>query len=255
MTALAIITIVVIAFLTIVIFGLTWLAYTAVLRTYRLEVNQGLHDDLIRKEHRAKSKKRGLAGIIISYAVLSLLLGLFITGLCYRISGEQFVIGNTTALVIKSGSMSDYYNDDVKAQYELKSYKTLHFDVGDICKFELIPTDSELTIGDVYGYKYKGIIITHRLIDIKDDFYIFQGDNNSIADPYDVKRDAIIYHYTGDKIPGIGAFVLFAQSLFGLWSLFGILGIAISSEVILYKIEKVNKTRFVYLLSEVEYEA
>ena len=250
MTALTIITIVVIALLTVVIFGLTWLAYTAVLKAYRLEVNQGKHDAAITADYesRLKNKKKDIVGIIVSYSILSLLAGLFVIGLTYRIGGETVSLGDSTHLVIKTGSMSAYYNDEVKNKYDLLNYPTYHFNVGDICTFKKLPDDAELVKGEVYGYKYKNMIITHRLIDINDNLYVFRGDNNSIADPYYVQRDAIKFHYTGERVQGIGAFILFAQSYFGLWSIVGIIGVAISSEVILYKINSTNKVRYTYLL-------
>lgn len=254
--ALTIITVVVIALLTVVIFGLTWLAYTSVLKAYRLEVTQGKHDAAIKADYESqlKNKKKDWIGIIFSYTVLSLLSALFVMGLAYRISGENFILGDTTHLVIKTGSMSEYYNEELEYQYKLNNYATYHFDVGDICIFQKLPNDAELVKGEVYGYKYKNMIITHRLININGDLYEFRGDNNSIADPYYVQRSAILFYYTGQKIPGIGAFILFAQSYFGLWSITGIIGIAISSEVVIHQVNKTNKARYIVLLGEAQDE-
>lgn len=177
----------------------------------------------------------------MSYLVLLLLSALFVTGIVYKARGENFQIGDHTVLVIKSGSMSDYYNDELAEEY--KDYNEYHFDVGDICTFCILPQDENLVEGEVYGYKYKNIIITHRFVAQHGDLYEFRGDNNAISDPYYVKRENIIYHYTGRHLPGVGAFVLYAQSYFGIWSLVGIIGILISSEVIYHKIDRINKAR------------
>ena len=226
MASITIITIVVVVLLTIVIFGLTWLAYSSCLKAYKIEVNQGKHDDSIVREYRTKKKKKsGLIGLICSYLALSALLGLFITGIVYKASGENFTINNQTVLVIKSESMADY------------------FEVGDICIFEKLSKDTELDKGEVYGYNYKDIIVTHRLVDIHDGLYEFKGDNNPTSDPYYVKRENVEYHYVGKKVRGIGVFILYAQSYFGIWSLIGILGTAIGSEVVYRKIDKINKER------------
>ena len=241
MNSIAIITIVVVALLTIIIFVLAWLGYGSCLKSYKIEVEQGKHDDTILKENRLKKNKPGLIGIIGSYLALSILAGLFITGAVYRARGENLAINDKTALVIKSGSMSGYY--DSERVEELEAYPAYHFDVGDICIFEKVSADDELKVGEVYGYKYRNIIITHRLIDDAGELYKFQGDNNFSPDPYHLKKDAIIYHYTGNKAQGIGAFILYAQSYFGMWSLLGIVGVAISSEVVYYKINKTNKDR------------
>lgn len=246
MNTIAIITIVVVALLTVIIFGLTWLAFGACLKSYRLEVSLGKHDDEIRKEYQAKKKKKGgLLGIICSYVVLSALLGLFVTGIVYKASGENFTINNQTVLVIKTGSMSGFYDEEIALQYNNDT--SLQFDIGDICVFNKMSEDSELVEGEVYGYKYNDIIITHRLEKIHETGYEFRGDNNPVSD-YEytrhlVKRDEIVYHYTGKKVPGLGAFILYAQSYFGLWSLSGIVGVAISTEIVYHIVDKINKER------------
>ena len=243
MNSITIITIVVIALLTVIIFGLTWLGYSSCLKAYKLEVSQGKHDSEIFKHYHDKKKKNkgGLIGIICSYLVLIALSGLFVTGIIYKANGQNFNINNQTALVIKSGSMSGYYDETIAEKYNYDT--SLQFDIGDICIFETVSNDTELVEGEIYGYKRKNIIITHRLVSINNNLYEFRGDNNPVSDGYLVKRDNIIYHYVGKKIPGIGAFVLYAQSYFGIWSLVGIIGITISSEIIYYKIEKITKER------------
>ena len=246
MNSITIISIVVVALLTVIIFVLAWLGYSSCLKSYRMEVDQGKHDNEILKQYHAKKKNKGeLIGLIGSYLVLLLLSGLFVTGIVYKASGENFNINNQTALVIKSESMSDFYDNNLKEQYELLNYDTtLQFNIGDVCIFEKVADNTNLVEGQVYGYKYKNIIITHRLIEkTEDGFYIFRGDNNPGPDQILIKRESIIYHYTGKNIPVIGSFVLYAQSYFGIWSIVGIIGIAISSEIVYYKIEKINKQR------------
>lgn len=243
MTSITIITIVVVALLTLIIFGLMWLAYASCLKAYKLETSQGKHDEEIFEEyHNKKKKKGGLLGLIGSYVVLFALSSLFVTGLVYKIRGENLSINNQTALVIKSDSMSDFYDEETATYYNNDT--SLHFEVGDICIFDKV---NDLTVGEVYGYKYKDNIITHRLIEIHDDGYEFKGDNNGISDyTYTgrlVQQEDIIYHYTGKKVPGIGAFILYAQSYFGIWSLCGMLGVVVSSEIVYYKVNKINKER------------
>jgi len=218
MTPITIITIVVVALLTLLIFWLMWLGYSSCIRMYKLEVQSGKHDLDISKEKNKKIKTKDVLGIVGSYALLSLLVTVFVSGIVYRASGNNFVINNQTALVIKTGSMSDFYDDETASKYNYDT--SLHFNVGDICVFDRVFLTDELTIGDVYGYKYKDTIITHRLIGSKNNGYIFMGDNNPISD-YDftkrlVSREDIIYHYNKSKLPGIGAFVLYAQSYFGI---------------------------------------
>ena len=246
MNSITIITIVVIVLLTAIIFGLTWLAYSACIKSYKLEVNLGKHDKEILTEYREKKKKKGgLIGLIGSYVLLSAVLSLFVAGLVYKISGENFTINNQTSLVIKTDSMSRFYDDEIASKYNKD--KRLQFDVGDICVFEKISDQSELVEGEIYGYIYKDVIITHRLDTIHESGYEFRGDNNPVSD-FDathqlITRDKIVYHYTGKKARGIGAVILYAQSYFGIWSLVGIIGITIVTEVGNHQITKINKKR------------
>jgi len=248
MTSITIITIVVVALLTVIIFGLAWLGWSSCIKSYKMEVSQGKYDDAILKEYHSKKSKSGLVGIICSYLALTILAGLFITGVVYKARGENLAIGNQTALVIKTGSMSDYYDKDLADKHP--EYKISQFDIGDICIFET--NFNDLVEGEVYGYKYKDIIITHRLWKYNRETGCceFRGDNNfypenisDVAYYGTVYREDIVYHYTGKKIPCIGAFILYAQSIFGIWSLAGIIGVAVSSEIVYYQINKINKAR------------
>ena len=243
MNSITIITIVVVVLLALVVGGLSGLAYYFCLRSYKLEIKTGLHDDQISKEFDSKSKKKNkwsLLGLIGSWVALAALLSLFVTGIIYKANGQMFSVSNNVALVIKTGSMSDFYNEEVAEQNN--NDRSLQFDAGDICFFNKVSTDSELTIGDVYGYKYKNKIITHRLVSINEGLYQFRGDNNSIYDTY-VTRENIIYHYTGNKAKGIGSVVLYAQSYFGIFSLIGVIGVMVMSEIVNSKIDSMSKVR------------
>lgn len=241
MNPVTIIAIVVVVLLTVIIFGLTWIAYSSCIKAYRAEVDQGKHDEDIYKEYHTKKKcKGGLIGVICSYAALLALIGVLITGIVYRANNESFVVNNETVLVIKSGSMSKFY-DEERAQY-YNHDASLQFGVGDICVFE---TKFEKVEGEVYGYQLGDIIITHRLVamDAERDLYQFCGDANPFADAA-VHGSQIKYHYTGRRVPGLGVIILYAQSYFGLWSLFGVVGIVASSEVVYYEITAIHKRRY-----------
>lgn len=258
MISITIIVIVVVTILTALIFGLAWLGYSSCLKAYKAEVNQGKHDDEIRKEFHSKDKRKRVVvkalGYAMAFILIIILVSLFITGIVFKAQGQIFSIDGKSVLVIKSNSMSEFYDADLANDYYDLGYdENLQFDVGDICIFEKIKLDDNLILGDVYGYINKNIIITHRLIDIYDKlddegnviatYYIFRGDNNQSKDQILVSQDKILYHYTAKKIPAIGAFILYAQSYYGIWSLLSIVGITISSDIVLHKIYKLNKKR------------
>ena len=134
MTSITITTIVVVALLTGIVFGLAWLAYSSCLKVYKLEVDQGKHDNEILKKYHSKNKsKLGLVGTICSYLALTILAGLFVVGIVYKARGENLSINNQTVLVIKSDSMSGYYDEELNREYKSLEYKDLQFDIGDIC--------------------------------------------------------------------------------------------------------------------------
>jgi hypothetical protein len=58
-----------------------------------------------------------------------------------------------------------------------------------------------------------------------------------------VPIENIKYHYTGNKVPAIGSFIIYAQSGFGVWSLLGIMGTTIGSEIVYYKVRQIEKGR------------
>lgn len=241
MNSITIITIVVVVLLALVIGGLCFLAFHLCLKKYKGEVDKGLYDEQIKKEFTSKKKSKwSLLGFIGSWVALVASLALFVTGIVYRANGQVFSASDNVALVIKTGSMSDFYDDEVATKYH--NDRSLQFGVGDICFFNKLSNDSELTIGDVYGYKSKDMIITHRLVGVFGEYYQFRGDNNSVNDTI-VSRENILYHYTGEKVVGIGAPVLFAQSYFGILSLIGVVGIVILLEIASSKIDTTNKNR------------
>ncbi len=255
MSSITIITIVVVAILVATIFSLACVGYSSCIKKYKMELEQGKHDiELCNELYNNKRKNVAAKTIVyaITFVLLMALLGLFITGMVFISHNNTFSINGNTTLVIKSGSMSGYYNNMVAEQYEELGYnKNQQFGVGDICFFE--KPSSELKIGEVYAYSYNNVIITHRLIgthDVLDSdgnlvktYYVFRGDNNPSNDQTLVSADQILYHYTGNKIPVIGKLILFAQSNFGIWCLLCIVCIVICSDIVLNKIQKLNKQR------------
>lgn len=84
--------------------------------------------------------------------------------------------------------------------------------------------EDNLQIGDVCTYlsknpSYFGIMITHRIVDIKtndkgEKVYIFKGDNNYSADQMPVEKDQI-YGKVVMKIPKIGYVQYFLSNAYG----------------------------------------
>lgn len=255
MGSVTIITIVVGAVLVMAIFGFVWIGYAASLREYKMELDQGKYDIELCHELYLKNHKNNIVkkiGYIMTLIILIILFGLFTTSTIFKPITRNITINGNTALVVKTGSMSAFYNDNLAEDYDKLGYdENLQFAIGDICIFE--KQDGEFKIGDVYAYYYKGNLITHRLVgtqEVKDNsgnvvkiYYVFRGDNNPSNDQILVTEDKILYHYTGNKIKAIGNIVLFAQSRLGMWFLLCLLGLIISSDYITHKIQNYNDER------------
>lgn len=246
-------TIILVAILTALIFTLTIVAFSAVHKSEKREIELGNMDAEIKKDIEKEKKKSfkalNIAGSVVGgFVALSLLLA-SITAITYKAQGEQFAINNQVSLVIVSDSMNGFYNE--KYEIELLEQKEDaakdQFKIGDLLTFDKITEDEELIPFDVYGYKNsKGQIITHRYIECKDDHLIFRGDNTGGRDSY-VDRSQVVLHYTDHKVPQVGMFILFSQSGFGLYSFISVICVYVLAEVYGSRYDKLIKERIKYL--------
>ncbi len=179
------------------------------------------------KEKENKSKKAWkLTGKIFSYVVLGVVFSFFIFSLVSKIQGNTMMFGNSTMVVIASGSMSERNNDTIKKHPEL----TDQFDTYDIIGITKYQNQSEVSLYDVIAYKNKkNVTIVHRIVEIVTDKdtgeigYLTQGDSNLYADntansQYSgyLTYDKIIGKYNETRIKGLGIFVIFLQSSAGI---------------------------------------
>lgn len=246
-------TIILVAILTALIFTLTIVAFSAVHKSEKREIELGNMDAEIKKDIEKEKKKSFKAlniigSIIGGFVALSLLLA-SITAITYKAQGEQFAINNQVSLVIVSDSMNGFYNE--KYEIELLEQKEDaakdQFQIGDLVTFEKIAEDEELIPFQVYGYKNsKGQIITHRYIETIDDKLVFRGDNTGGRDSY-VDRSQVVLHYSDFKVPKVGMFILFSQSGFGLYAFISVICVYVLAEVYGSKYDKLIKNRIKYL--------
>ncbi len=241
------ITIVVVALLTCLIFGLAIISFVSCIKSERTLIANGEKDAEILKEDADGKKKSSKIINAFSWAFsIILMVGIVAmagTAIGFKAQGQRFSINNQTQLVIASDSMDGFYNDEYRLTLPEDAEKR-QFGVGDILTFDNIEEDDSLEIYEVYGYQTpKGKIITHRLIGYTSSgLLVFRGDNTAGRDNY-VKREQVILRYTGKKINDIGLFVLFSQSGFGIYSLISVIGVYAISEAFLAKYKKMTKAR------------
>ena len=179
------------------------------------------------KEKQSKSKKAWrLVGKFFSYVLLGAVFAFFVFSLASKIQNNTMLFGDSTLVVIASGSMSEKNNNFVKDNPELNN----QFDTYDIIGITKYQKQEEISLFDVVAYKNKkNITIVHRIVEIHTDektgevSYLTQGDTNLYADNTSNSQyagyltyDKIIGKYDGRRIKGLGIFVIFLQSPAGI---------------------------------------
>ena len=113
---------------------------------------------------------------------------------------------------------------------------------------------STLKVGDVIAFKDKEIVITHRIVDIKEEDgetrYYTKGDNNNTEDSGFVRPDEIegIYVF---KLSGIGNFAMYLQTPLGLLVC---LAIPVALFMVLQMIDNRNNKKMIKSSNEKEEE-
>lgn len=179
------------------------------------------------KEKQNKSKKAfKVVGKVCSYLLLGVVCVSFAISLASKIKDDAIVVGDSTMIVIASGSMSERNNEIVKKNPQL----TNQFDTYDIIGVSKYKSQDEVALYDVIAYKNKNnVTIIHRIVDVHKDSstgeitYLTQGDSNLYADNTNnsqysgyLSYNKIIGKYDGRRIKGIGIFVIFLQSPAGI---------------------------------------
>lgn len=233
------VTIAVVAILTALIFALTVLAYHSVYASAKKEMARSEY-----KTNHERKKAGKIAANAISWTICAALMALAAVSIAYRATGNELDIGGKTSLVIASGSMSRFYDDEYAAIMTSKKETAAndHFAVGDILTFSRLPEDEELIPYDVYGYRSQGKIITHRYVPElnMNGKLAFRGDNTPGRDSL-VQRSAVIYHWDGGKVVYAGNLVLFAQSWFGLYSCIGVACVIAITEIYAAMLRKAER--------------
>jgi hypothetical protein len=251
------ITIVILVILTLIIFAFAVIVFIQIYQSEKLMIAAGKRDrEIIEDKEEQNSRSTKIATIVLnlfSYLLCGIAVVLTAFSLYVHFSGETFWLNGRSAIVIASNSMSKVADDDDLATnngYLTTEMISQEFNRGDILYLGEKPTEDEMmplkdTDGNyitldngsltnsymykIFTYDYSGTTIVHRLyyIGIATDsstgddyvYYVFKGDNNSAADGIRVTYPNITGSYDGSsKIEGVGYFVLFFESLFGIYA-------------------------------------
>lgn len=193
---------------------------------YDHDLISNVKEDESRDLKTGEKKKKGIQiGIKIgSYLILGLILVFFGVSLYSRFSGNIIPFGDSTLIVIGSGSMSERYQTNT---YLFENDLTNQFNAYDIIGITKYDSEADIDLYDVVAFKDKdGTTIVHRIISINNledgrVGYITQGDANSrndVGSRYSdyVYYDDIIGFYNETRIETVGIFIIFLQSNAGI---------------------------------------
>ena len=235
----------------VLLFSIVLYVYTSSLKK-ELDTNKRdieLIDKLIEDNKPKNIKKRKIFRTVknvLFYLLLIIMIPTILYSLYSRIKGNTPTFGNKIVMVVGSDSMS--YKNQVN-QYlfdENTKNKDYQIQVGDIILIDKIKDDYEIEKYDIvcyYNSKLKENII-HRVVSINSNgSYTAQGDAVPESDGYNLHRSDILGIYSGKKIPAVGNFILFLQSMIGLSSIIGGIILLLVIDLFLSSLSKKEKEK------------
>lgn len=248
--------------------------FTILFRHYYLsaidEVKKGSRDlelleNAVYEEAAKKSKKKKalrLTGKILSWALLGVVILGFGVSLYARIGGNVMMFGDSSWIVIASGSMQERNGNN---QYLFENNLTNQFSTYDVIELKKYSSSNEVALYDVVAYKaLDERVIVHRIREIRQDedglpLYITRGDSNAGDDTGSLYYGGLHYedligHYTDRKIPAVGSFVVFLQSNSGIITIAAIVYCLVMFDFFKNKFDKAVTERSEKLVALLEYD-
>ncbi len=203
--------------------------------SYFKNVEKVIYDDSLSLEEKYESvptiqehvkdvlmRKNGLKFLANTVLVLVYLacLSVLIFAATSRASGEVFPFGNTSCVVIRTGSMEEVNpsNGYIKEHNLTDQIETMA-----LIGLDKVENEEAMEQYKIYAIEGDNRILVHRLITIReneegDTVYTFRGDANSASfnEEIDVPFEQIIGVYNGFQNVGLGMTVAYLQSDIGI---------------------------------------
>ena len=223
-----------------------------------LEIKTGkrdieLIDDVLYNKQESVIKKQKTASTVKSaffYIFMTLIIPIFVFSLINKFQGNTTMIGDSTIMVVASGSMSQRNEaNDYLDKYNLNN----QFNTYDIIVLNKVDNSLALKKYDVIAFRNdEEINVIHRIVEITigDDGkwrYITRGDSNNSNDKYKPCFDDVIGVYSGKKINGIGAFVVFFQSTPGILTVVAMVYVLVMMDRMNNKMQNATDARVKHL--------
>ncbi len=266
-------TIVVLAILTIIIFSFAFVVFKQIHTTEKAMVAAGSRDEEIIKDREQSQKKSYKIANIASNIFSSVIAFVAVTFMAFAIyvhsQGDLFFVGGHSTMVVVSDSMSKVY-DSASQTYLTDEMISQEFARGDMVVLsglptqdEIVPdinaTDSDGTVLSPYRYTifvYRSKVgtnagknVIHRLVSVHSRtneetgetqlVFRFRGDANGGVDSETVTFDQLKAVYSGNnKVERVGYFILFFESVFGMYAVLSSVIMIVLSTTYTSKIQK-----------------
>ena len=166
-------------------------------------------------------RKNGLKVLANTVLVIVYLLCLSVLAFAAysRASGETFLFGDTTCLIIRTGSMEE---DNKSNSYLVENNLTEDIPAMALVGLDKVSSPEDMELYGIYAFQGEDRILVHRLISIQEteegDLYTFRGDANSasLVEEVDVPFEKIVGVYNGFQNVGLGMTIGYLQSDIGI---------------------------------------
>ena len=235
--------------------------YTIAKLTLRL-IKSGIDDEILvadynkKRENAKKIKYIKIADSVFSALFCLIFISLFISSLMVQCTQEDTGRSDfTTFRVVQTGSMAKKHE---KNEYLFENELDDQIQTFDLIRTDKLPDEMELELYDIVVYEVDDILLVHRIVEIEEPnerhpdcrYFKMQGDAVEAPDRFPVLYGQMRAIYNGHRIPFIGSFVMFMQSMAG-WLCMLLIVVAMIATPILEKImEKARAERLKLYIPE-----
>lgn len=228
--------------------------YTVVRLSLKL-IRCGVEDERLVAEYRQKqqnSKKNKyikIAESVFSVVICAIFVLAFMGSLFVKCSQEDTArIEISSFRVVRTGSMAKK-ND--KNNYLVENKLDDQIQTFDLIRTDKLPDEFELELYDIVVYEVDGILLVHRIVEIEEPneahpdcrYFKLQGDAVEAPDRFPVLYEQMRAIYNGFRVPFVGSFIVFMQSVAGWLCMLFIIGAMIAMPIVERQMEKATNER------------
>ncbi len=190
----------------------------------------------------------------LTIGLVALLIPFMLLSIYSKFTDGVTMIGGKGMIAVASGSMSEKN----EANPYLANINN-QFNTYDMITLQKVESPGELNVYDVIAYiNDEGINVIHRIVAIQNTTsgprYVTRGDSNNADDEYKPSMDDIIGKYTGTRIPYVGMFIMFLQSVSGILTIAAVIYCLIMIESAANKIYVAREDRLEILQKAINFE-